>query len=177
MTGGIIQTERLVLRPLVANDAAAITAALNVFDVAKWLSAPPYPYTLADAEYYISDIAPSETNWAIDDGTGLIGLIGCKPDLGYWLDQRHHGRGLMTEAARAVVDWYFNNETADLISGHFVGNIGSRTVLLRLGFSDTHMESVTPPATGEVVDLQRMKLTYKQWVIGGPLSSGGAAHG
>ena len=169
MTGGTLRTKRLTLRPIELADAQAIADAINVFDVAKWLSAPPYPYSLDDATFFITEIATQETIWAIDMGEGMIGSIGCKPDLGYWLDQRHHGQGIMSEAAHAAVTWYFGHDEEDLISGHFVGNIGSRTILQTIGFTDTHMETAVPPATGESVDLQRMKLTRDQWVAACPL--------
>lgn len=159
----------MTLRPLTTADAPAIVRAMNVFDVAKWLSAPPYPYGLDDAHFFINDIAPTETIWAIDIGDGLIGTVGAKPDLGYWLDQRYHGQGIMSEAAMAAVSWYFGHEDADLISGQFVGNIGSRTILQKLGFTDTNMETAVPPSTGETVNLQRMKLSRDQWVATCPL--------
>ena len=59
------------------------------------------PYTAKDAEYFITDIAPNDTIWTIDDGTGLIGVIGVKPNLGFWLRSGLHGRGYMTQAADA----------------------------------------------------------------------------
>lgn len=169
MTAPTLRTRRLTLRPMVASDAPAIMAALNVHDVAKWLSAPPYPYTAEDAAYFIREIVPTQVIWAIDTGTGLIGSIGVKPDLGYWLDQRFHGQGIMSEAAAAAVTWFFGHDSKDLISGHFFGNTGSRTILSRLGFADTHMETVTPPATGEEVALQRMILTRDRWLSRNPL--------
>lgn len=169
MTVSTLRTRRLILRPMVAADAPAIVEAMNVFDVAKWLSAPPYPYTKADADYFIAELAPAETLWAIDMGAGMIGSIGVKPDFGYWLDHRCHGQGIMSEAAAAAVTWYFGHEDADLISGHFIGNIGSRTILEKLGFTDTHMETAVPPATGDTVNLQRMKLTRNQWIAARPL--------
>ena len=169
MTGPTLRTARLNLRPVVEADAPAIVDALNVFDVAKWLTAPPYPYTHEDAVYFIKNVVPHEVIWAIEMDGRMIGSIGCKPDLGYWLDQRFHGQGIMSEAARAVVAWYFGHHDEDLVSGHFMGNIGSRTILRGLGFTDTHSEDVVPPATGQSVKLQRMKLTREQWLTACPL--------
>ena len=44
-----LTTKRLQLRPPVAADATAITAILNDFEISKWVSVVPVPYTRADA--------------------------------------------------------------------------------------------------------------------------------
>ena len=165
MTVPILQTARLTLRPLAASDSTAITEALSNWDVTRWLSQVPFPYTRADADSFIGMVqhSPDDAHWAIDQGAGLIGLISVKPDLGYWLDQSHHGQGMMTEAARAVLTWYFTHHTAPVLSGHFAGNAASRAILTKLGFTDTHIETITPVNADTPVPLQRMVLTRDHW--------------
>ena len=85
MTVRILRTSDLILRPLELTDASAIPQALADWDVSRWMSAVPSPYTIDDAKYFITQIAPKDTIWAIDDETDLIGVIGVKPNLGYWL--------------------------------------------------------------------------------------------
>ena len=51
--------------------------------------------------------------WTRDVSEELIGSVSARPDghrmdLGYVLARSHWGRGLMTEAVRAVVDWAFS---------------------------------------------------------------------
>jgi RimJ/RimL family protein N-acetyltransferase len=116
-----------------------------------------------DAEYFITDIAPNDTIWAIDDGTGLVGVIGVKPDLGYWLRSDLHGRGYMTQAADAAIAWYFSQTDADLPSGHFPDNNGSRGILLKMGFIDTKLGHVLQASTGKVVQLQHMAVSAGAW--------------
>src|ERR1043165_10255969 len=77
----IIGTGRLILRPLRESDAAAIFALFNDWNVMRWLSAPPWPYTRADAENYVrAALDPAsetaETAFAITLPDQLIGLIG-----------------------------------------------------------------------------------------------------
>ena len=161
MTVPTLQTARLMLRPLRGSDRAAITDALNHWDVARWLSVVPFPYTLADADEFI-DMAqhnPGDAHWAIDQGAGLIGVISVKPDMGYWLAQSHHGQGLMTEAANAVVEWYFTHYNDPVVSGYHAGNAASRAILTKLGFTDTHTETITPANSDAPVTSQRMILT------------------
>ncbi|MBS1302773.1 GNAT family N-acetyltransferase [Loktanella sp. SALINAS62] len=152
-----IQTDRLTLRPVVPSDAGAIVAALNDWDVTRWLSVVPFPYTASDAAWWIGH-ADQPGHWAIDAGDGLIGAVSIKPDLGYWLASDHHGKGFMTEAARAVVADYFCTSDADLESGHYPANAASRAVLVRLGFADTVLDTERQVATGMDVAVQRMRL-------------------
>ena len=163
MTVPILTTRRLTLRPVAASDAPAIVRAMSNWEVVQWLSAPPFPYSLADAACFISDIVPQTTTWAIDAGEGLIGVIGVKPDLGYWLDTEFHGQHVMSEASAAVTDWYFSQTADDLISGHFAGNAASRNVLEKLGFVDTQLTRVTQESTQSEVSVQRMVLTHARW--------------
>ena len=159
----VLATRRLLLRPIVPDDAPAIARGMSNWDVVQWLTAPPFPYALTDAHHFIDEIVPDTTTWAIDAGEGLIGVIGVKPDLGYWLDAEYHGQRIMSEAAEAVVAWYFEGRDDDLVSGHFVGNGVSQRVLRKLGFAETALEDVLQTATQENVKLQRMILTRQAW--------------
>lgn len=49
----ILQTERLLLRPLVAADISRFVPLLNDFDVSKNLAAAPYPYTEDDGYAFV----------------------------------------------------------------------------------------------------------------------------
>ena len=73
-------------------------------------------YRLADAEQFVATVnqRDGEACFVIMlDGT-LIGACGIDPrddgaELGYWLAAGYWGRGLMTEAARAVIDYAFGD--------------------------------------------------------------------
>lgn len=66
-------------------------------------------------------------------------------ELGYYLCPEMRGRGLATEAARAVVDYAFDALGADaLFAGHHSANDASRRVLLKVGFEYVRDE-VYPP--------------------------------
>ncbi len=119
----LIRTERLTLRPLRSTDAAALVHHLADWSVMRWLSAPPWPYTLTDAEDFIPRVSGAQ-------------------DLGYWLAKEKHGNGLMSEAVTAVLLDHFSVSTQPVISGHMPGNEASRSVLLKHGFADTHVEQL-----------------------------------
>ena len=161
----VLTTGRLTLRPPVAGDAPNIASALNQWSVTRWLTLVPYPYGIADAVEFLDGLKSHLDGafWAIDAGEGMIGAISVKPDLGYWLAPEHHGRGYMTEAARAVIAWYFTHHDEPLISGYHVGNHASRGVLRKLGFQETHRERAYQVATDETVQIQRMALSPADW--------------
>ena len=79
----------------------------------------PHPYRLADAEQFVATVnqRDGEACFVIMlDGT-LIGACGIDPrddgaELGYWLGAGYWGRGFMTEAARAVIDYAFGELAA-----------------------------------------------------------------
>ncbi|MDB9838633.1 GNAT family N-acetyltransferase [bacterium] len=164
MTPPTLTTRRLTLRPVTLADAPAMKRGLNNWDVVQWLTGPPFPYALSDAEYFVKEIIPQTTSWAIDAGEGFIGIIGVKPDLGYWLDYEYHGQRIMSEAAEAVTAWHFGQSDEALISGHYPGNEASRAVLLKQGFVDAGFEDQLQTATQETVSVQRMELSKVDWM-------------
>ena len=156
-----LATDRLMLRPLAETDAPALTDHLGNWEVMKWLSAPPWPYTLADAEWFIAQNYPE--HWAIEIDGEFCGLISFHPDFGYWLAKEHHGKGFMSEAAAIVLDWRFSQSDETVVSGHFLGNEASRAILRKFGFEDTYVEDQLSRPLGQEVEIQRMELTSDRW--------------
>jgi RimJ/RimL family protein N-acetyltransferase len=134
-------TPRLRLRPQVEADIPAIIAGLNDWEVARWLTIVPYPYTRSDADEWIGrqvSPVPGKAHFAIDAGTGLIGVATLDSELGYWLDRSAHGRGYMTEACIALLEWHFTARPDDVVpSGYHVGNAASASVQHKLGFVES----------------------------------------
>ncbi len=147
----IIGTRRLILRPLRESDAAAIFALFNDWNVVRWLSSPPWPYTRADADRYVRAVLDgthvSEAVFAITLQDRLIGTIGLRRwpasklqngaglNIGYWLGPAHWRHGYMTEALRALVNHVFALTPADTIyCGAFAENRASLRVQEKAGF-------------------------------------------
>ncbi len=132
----LIETSRLVLRPLTSEDVDAITRAANDFEVARWLAKMPHPYTRADAEAFVA--ANRENGgrvWGITRQGNFCGVIGKVGAFGYWLGRDRWGNGYATEAGRAVIAVHFEAPDArPLAAGYFEGNRRSRRVLEKLGF-------------------------------------------
>ena len=84
-----IETDRLLLRPIEVSDAKALFALINNRDVAKWLTSVPWPYTLQDAQEFVTRSAKQEANgyYVIEFADQLAGCISCTTtkDFGYWV--------------------------------------------------------------------------------------------
>jgi len=134
-------TPRLRLRPQAEADIPAIIAGLNDWEVARWLTVVPYPYTRADADEWIARQVPPVpdcAHFAIDAGSGLIGVVTLDDELGYWLDRSEHGQGYMTEACVALLEWHFSAHSDSVVpSGYHAGNAASAAVQHKLGFIET----------------------------------------
>lgn len=160
----IIETERLRLRPLAATDADALIEWMSDRAVTDMLARPPHPYRRAHANAFIAWARVRPWERAIDAGDGLIGCIGITEHLGYWLARPHWGRGLMTEAATALIGaWFDATGEARLVSGHFVDNPVSARILARLGFRETGRRQLHSAARGRQREHVDMALTRDDW--------------
>lgn len=163
-----IVTDRLRLRRPGERDLPAIARICGDWDVARRLARVPHPYGIADARFFLDQVVPAEWVWAItlsgDDAlVATIGLMpaadGVRAELGYWLSPSVWGRGIATEAGRAVVAFAFDTlGLVGLTSGHAVDNPASGRVLAKLGFGETHRAMQYSLAAGGEVPSVRMRL-------------------
>ena len=137
-----LSTKRLTLRSPRRGDAPSIAAGLGNFNVTRFLTKVPFPYTEQDAGDWIDRVSsypPSQEAFVIEqDEAGVIGVIGLESELGYWLAEPHWGHGYATEAAAAALAWYFATVNAESIaSGAHEDNPASLNVQRKLGFEIT----------------------------------------
>ncbi len=169
-----LRTPRFILRPSQMSDAEAIARYLNNFEVSGNLARVPFPYHLADAQAWLRtrrpDLPAEATNFAIDlPGQGLIGQVGFHqgpdgPIIGYWLGQPFWGRGIMTEAVIASLDWFFDASSAPSVySGVFHFNAASLAIQTKLGFTQTGRSTLLCLARGAEVEHIDTQLTRSVW--------------
>lgn len=158
-----IKTNRLVLRQAKDGDAVSIARQLNNFTVSGNLAVVPFPYHVKDAEDWLAtwhdDALPIERRFLITmDDDVAIGDIGFhrRGDIsvfGYWLGEAFWGRGIMTEAAVAVLEWYFSQTDDDtVLSGVFHFNMASLAIQQKLGFVETGRHMCHSVARNEDVE-------------------------
>ena len=117
-----LQTPRLILNPLAIEDADRIQQLFPHWEIVRHMaSIIPWPYPADGALTFIRDRAlpamarGEQWHWTLrlkaDPGVviGEIALMKNDTDnRGFWLGRDWHGRGLMTEAADAVTDYWFD---------------------------------------------------------------------
>jgi len=164
-----IKTDRLLLRPLRAQDAPEVTRLISDWNVIRWLTAPPWPYRLEDAQCFLASGLSKEV-YAITHEDQLMGAVGlharaegAAKELGYWLGAPFHGHGYMTEAASAAVDAHFASGAYEIYSGYLIGNGPSANVLAKLGFRIGGMRSSLSRPLARDVMVQEVRLKAKDW--------------
>lgn len=92
------------------------------------------------------------------DGGDFVGCTGLRPkyprtfELGFHLLPDHWGKGLASEAARAVIGYGFGTLHAEaLFAGHQPANATSKHILLKLGFEPAGEEFYEPSGLIEPV--------------------------
>lgn len=171
----VLNTDRLTLRKFQNDDLKPICDFLNNFEVSKMLTVVPYPYTKGDGEWWLNHCKytplTEEINWVIETAHGFSGVIGIRipeggvPRVGYWLAEAFWGRGYMSEATEAVVNYCFKVlGAAKVSSGAFCENEGSLNVLAKNGFQTIGLRSDKSRARGEEeMTLIDVELTRELW--------------
>jgi RimJ/RimL family protein N-acetyltransferase len=142
------RTERLLLRPGWAEDAAHLAAAIGDEAILTKLAKAPSPYRIEDAVSFLQiEREEGDADFLIIARTKgaprLVGGIGLHPDgdeleLGYWIARPFWGLGFATEAGRAVIGIARHTlRKTRLVSAHFIDNPASGRVLSKLGFKPT----------------------------------------
>lgn len=143
-----LQTARLLLKPLQLEDAAQVQRIFPQWEIVQFLNARvPWPYPPDGVrQFYLEQTVPAmergdEWNWTIRLKTAPSRIIGdiClvrgeENNRGFWLDPAFQNRGLMTEAAIAVNDFWFDVLKFPLMRiPKAVANIASRRISEKTG--------------------------------------------
>ena len=147
-----LETPRLILRPWRQEDLDDFYAYAGVPGVGESAGWPHH--TDRQTTQRVLDLFIEEKNvFAVQykaDGR-VIGSFGIHPswanahpqfaalrqkEIGYVLSKAYWGRGLMTEAAQAVIRWLFEEIGLEAVTvGHFTENDRSRRVIEKCGFA------------------------------------------
>lgn len=149
------ETERMDLRALEKSELPRLADLLGEWDIVRWLTVVPFPYTVKHAEEFYGDLQPGYAKgepqffvMSLKTDGKLIGGVGLHPprgtnaaagesEIGYWLGRDYWGRGLMSEAAGAVIDFAFNQiGTEAVCASTSLDNKASQKVLQKIGLRD-----------------------------------------
>lgn len=160
-----LETERLVLRSFKEEDLKDFyeyAKSPNVGPNAGWKPHESEEETLQ----ILTRFMEHDNVWAIElkDSHKVIGSLGLHDDekrtntngkmIGYVLSDKYWGRGIMTEAVKAVMEYAFEEENYDILTVyHYVGNKKSKRVIEKCGFKyEGKLRFASRLYNGEVVD-------------------------
>jgi RimJ/RimL family protein N-acetyltransferase len=143
-----LETARLVLREMTADDAPALHAVLGDAETMRWYSRP---YTFEEIQEAVGRQISRYSSGAgllammLKDNSDVIGDCGVvwqevdgitEPEIGYHVHRGYWNRGLATEAARAVMEYAFSTLRCDhVISLIRPENLQSRRVAEKNGLA------------------------------------------
>jgi RimJ/RimL family protein N-acetyltransferase len=139
-----LSDREIVLREWREDDAAALVAACNDPEIARWIPVIPQPYTEVDALAFIRGEARPELDYSLAitrDGAvaGSIGMgvnsPGYRGRVGYWVAAAARGQGVCTRALRLVSRFALDElglQRLELITDP--ANVASQRVAEKVGF-------------------------------------------
>ena len=141
-----IVTDRLVLRRFTKKDARDMYVWASNPNVTKYLSYQPHK-SIKDSKrilrkWIVSYRKQNVYNWGIEYMGVCIGNIsvvsqkenGYICHLGWQIDEKHWNKGIVTESAKAVINFLFTEVGCDRISAACdTRNVGSERVMQKIG--------------------------------------------
>jgi RimJ/RimL family protein N-acetyltransferase len=138
-----LETRRLILRPLALDDAEHMQRIFPRWEIVRYLAARvPWPYPPDGSLTYIRDVAlpamarGEEWHWTLRLKADPALHIGCislmttrAGNRGFWIVPAYQRQGLMTEAADAVTDFWFETlGFPEIRVAKAIENTGSRRI-------------------------------------------------
>ncbi|KAF9766849.1 hypothetical protein IL306_000680 [Fusarium sp. DS 682] len=189
----ILETERLIIRRFYPSDAKAMAKAANNKAISMNMrDGFPSPYTLANAEYFINNVAnkfdgtgqhcgifvkPNTTENPSPESlfAGTIGMMAKNDiyfrtwELGYWLAETAWGKGYATEAATALVRWCFDTwpELNRIEACANARNKASQNVLRKTGLIEEGIRRGAVCKNGEILDEVQFGLLRSELQLNG----------
>lgn len=174
----LLETERLILRQLVPEDASEVFAYASDHEVASWTTWEAHR-TLDDSRDYLERVMTWYADgfggpWGLElKSTGqLIGTCGmaltpqhARAELGYAVGRAWWGQGLMTEAVVEAIRYGFEELRLNRIEARCIPtNIGSARVMEKAGmtYEGTIREQIF--VKGSFDDLRLYSILRREWL-------------
>lgn len=172
----ILETDRLILRPWVEDDAEELYKYAKDPDVGPMAGWPVHTSVENSREIIRSVLSAPETYAVCLKETGKpIGSIGLhrsdlaeaedEYELGYWIGKPYWGQGLIPEASREILRYAFEDLGMNRIwCGYYDGNEKSRRVQVKLGFEyQRKTEGIEVKLLNEVRTGHSNLMTKERW--------------
>lgn len=171
-----IETDRLILRPFTYTDLDDLYEYAknpNVGPNAGWKPHEDLDESMAILKNFIEGNEVLGVVWKANNK--LIGSIGLHNDqlrtadkvkmLGYVLSEDYWGKGIITEASRAILTYAFSELDLNLVTvHHYAYNQKSRRVIEKCGFHyEGTLRHCTKIYNGNTYDLVCYSMTKDEW--------------
>jgi len=167
-----LQTERLRLRPFIADDAGTLVKLAGSRDIADTTISIPHPYTPTAAKSWIVGLphlyrTGSAIHFVISltESKQMIGSIALRmidknnasAELEFWIGQTWRRQGYVSEAMQKILEFSFNQlELNRIYSYHFTDDLITAQFLSKNGFE---LEGVLREAVRKADDYRDISLS------------------
>ncbi len=178
----ILETERLLLRPLMLHDTPAVQQLAGRREIADTTISIPHPYSEQQAWQWIAGLTDLFVRGkAVVFGLQLkredrlVGTIGLRDidaehlqaELGFWVGVEYWRQGYATEAARAMVAFGFRELGLNRIYAcHMVRNPASGRVLAKIGMKHEGLLRQRVRKWGVFEDVVLLAILRQEWAAG-----------
>ena len=172
----VITGKNFQLRPWKMEDASSLAIYANNYNIFRNLrDGFPYPYKLSDAEKWIDIVLDNQVDLILaieinGEAAGGIGIHGMKDvyrfnaEIGYWLAEIHWGKGIMSQAIGAIVNYAFNNyKWHRIFAAVYQNNTSSMRVLEKNGFTMEAIHRKAVMKEGQYLDEYMYALLREEW--------------
>lgn len=171
-----LTTERLLLKPLVAEDAQQIQKLYPRWEIVRYMVASvPWPYPVNGAENYVNNVALPDMEkgiawfWTIrnlempDKIMGLICLYDEEDNnRGFWLAPECQGQGFMREASIAATDYWFNVLNKPVLRAPKAA-VNSRSQRISVSSGMRLIKTVEKEYVSGLLDSELWEITHDEW--------------
>lgn len=172
----VLETPRLILKPLELSDAEAAQELFPRWEIVRYLAPRvPWPYPPDGVRRFYEEVAlPAMAHldawhWSLRFRTDPRTLIGCislersdSDHRGFWLGLPYQGQGLMTEACDAVTDYWFDVLGFPVLRApKAVGNVASRRISEKQGMR--RIWAGEREFVGGKMDAEVWEITAEEW--------------
>jgi len=174
----VLETDRLVLRQMKADDDRAVYEIRNDYQVTKYNIGDAYT-DIRQAQTLIRNIQTEFDNektmrWGIvvKPQNKVIGMVGYnywdqldhRASIGFDLRQDHWRRGIMSEAVQEVLRFGFEDMRLNRVEADAsIYNVGSITLLRKVGFLQEGVQREQYYEDGNYHDLILFALLKREW--------------
>lgn len=168
-----LQTERLILRPVQPDDAEAMFDYLRDEETVRFITVPPVKTVTEVIENSIQSYFMLDPigKLAIVYDQKMIGTIDLRlneahrqAEIGYVLNKRCWGQGIMPEAAQAILAVGFDQlQLVRIFSEHDTRNPKLGWVMTKIGMQQEGVALKSQIIKGEIVDMVHYAITDTQY--------------